>query len=204
MWTPEERQLDGDCLRRPFESAEYVTIRYTERLAKAGIDPSVGSIGDSYDNALAETVVGLFKTEVIYRPGPWRSIDAVEFATLEWVEWYNKPPAPRTDRPHPARRGRGDLLPDAPATPDGGVRPNGTYLRKSRRGSFSLTDVPWDVRVWVRAECAAWIHFIAPTESSPVTTFDGWAHGAELDRCFNVEALSGYTVTLQKCIDTVA
>jgi transposase InsO family protein len=66
-----------------------VSIKYTERLAAAGIEPSVGSVGDSYDNALAETVIGLFKTEVIHRRGPWRSVEAVEFATLEWVDWYN-------------------------------------------------------------------------------------------------------------------
>ena len=68
---------------------QYVSIRYSERLAEAGIEPSVGSIGDSYDNALAETVHGLFKTELIRRRGPWRSLDAVEFATLEWVDWFN-------------------------------------------------------------------------------------------------------------------
>ena len=68
---------------------QYVSIHYTERLADAGIDPSVGSVGDSYDNALAETVNGLFKTEVIRRRGPWRSLEAVELATLEWVDWFN-------------------------------------------------------------------------------------------------------------------
>jgi putative transposase len=68
---------------------QYVSIKYTERLAEAGIEPSVGSVGDSYDNALAETVIGLFKTEVIHRRGPWRSFEAVEFATLEWVDWFN-------------------------------------------------------------------------------------------------------------------
>ena len=68
---------------------QYLAIRYTERLAEAGIEPSVGSVGDSYDNALAETVIGLFKTEVIRRRGPWRSIDDVEFAVLEWVDWFN-------------------------------------------------------------------------------------------------------------------
>ena len=62
---------------------------YTERLADAGIGLSVGSRGDAYDNALAETVIGLFKTEVIRRRGPWRSLEAVEFATLEWVDWFN-------------------------------------------------------------------------------------------------------------------
>jgi transposase InsO family protein len=76
-------------LRRPLESAQYVSIRYTERLAEAGIEPSVGSVGDSYDNALAESINGLYKTEVIRRRGPWRSLEAVEFATLEWVEWFN-------------------------------------------------------------------------------------------------------------------
>lgn len=67
----------------------YLSIRYTERLAEAGIEPSVGSRGDSYDNALAESVIGLFKTEVIRRRGPWRSHEDVEFATLEWVWWFN-------------------------------------------------------------------------------------------------------------------
>ena len=68
---------------------QYLSIRYTERLAEAGIERSVGSIGDSYDNALAETVIGLFKTEVIERQGPWRNMEAVEYATLEWVDWFN-------------------------------------------------------------------------------------------------------------------
>jgi transposase InsO family protein len=68
---------------------QYLSIRYTERLAEAGIEPSVGSVGDSYDNALAETIFGLFKTEVIRPNGPWRNIEEVEFATLEWVDWFN-------------------------------------------------------------------------------------------------------------------
>ena len=76
-------------MRRPVETAQYLALRYTERLAEAGIEPSVGSVGDSYDNALAETVNGLFKAEVIHRRGPWRSCEAVEFATLEWVDWFN-------------------------------------------------------------------------------------------------------------------
>lgn len=71
------------------KGSQYVSIRYTERLLQAGIEPSVGSVGDSYDNALAESVIGLFKTEVIHRRGPWRSLEAVEFATLEWVAWFN-------------------------------------------------------------------------------------------------------------------
>jgi putative transposase len=68
---------------------QYVSIRYTERLAEAGIEPSVGSVGDSYDNAMAESIIGLYKTEVIHRLGPWRSLDQVEFATLDWVDWFN-------------------------------------------------------------------------------------------------------------------
>ena len=69
--------------------SQYVSIKYTERLAEAGIEPSVGSVGDSYDNALAETVNGLYKAEVIHRRGPWRSFEAVELVTLEWVDWFN-------------------------------------------------------------------------------------------------------------------
>ncbi len=69
--------------------AQYVSIKYTERLAEAGIEPSVGSVGDWYDNASAETINGLYKAEVIHRRGPWRSFEAVEFATLEWADWFN-------------------------------------------------------------------------------------------------------------------
>ena len=69
--------------------SQYLSIRYSERLAEAGVESSVGSVGDSYDNALAETIIGLFKTEVIRRRGPWRTLDAVEYATLEWVDWFN-------------------------------------------------------------------------------------------------------------------
>ncbi|UWQ47293.1 IS3 family transposase [Leisingera aquaemixtae] len=69
--------------------SQYLSIKYTERLGEAGIEPSVGSVGDSYDNALAETINGLFKAEVIHRRGPWRNFEAVEYATLEWVDWFN-------------------------------------------------------------------------------------------------------------------
>jgi putative transposase len=68
---------------------QYLSMRYTDRLADEGIAPSVGSRGDSYDNALAESVIGLFKTEIIHRRGPWRTLETVEFATLEWVDWFN-------------------------------------------------------------------------------------------------------------------
>jgi len=80
---------DAGLVHHSDRGSQYVSIKYTERLAEAGIEPSVGSVGDSYDNALAETVIGLFKTEVIHRRGPWRSLEAVEFATLEWVDWFN-------------------------------------------------------------------------------------------------------------------
>jgi putative transposase len=69
--------------------SQYLSIRYTERLAEAGVESSVGSTGDSYDNALAETINGLYKTEVIHKRGPWRTVDDVEYATLEWVDWFN-------------------------------------------------------------------------------------------------------------------
>jgi len=68
---------------------QYLSIRYTDRLSDAGIEPSVGSVGDSYDNALAESIIGLYKTEVIHRRGPWRTFEAVEFATLKWIDWFN-------------------------------------------------------------------------------------------------------------------
>ncbi|VTZ26967.1 Integrase (modular protein) [Methylocella tundrae] len=77
------------ALRRPIESAQYVSIKCTERLKEAGVEPSVGSVRDSHDNALAETINGLYKAEVIWRRGPWRNFEAVEFATLEWVDWFN-------------------------------------------------------------------------------------------------------------------
>ncbi len=71
------------------QGVQYLSIRYTERLAEAGIEPSVGSRGDAYDNAMAESVIGLYKTEVIVRQGPWKSLEEIEFKTLEWVDWFN-------------------------------------------------------------------------------------------------------------------
>jgi transposase InsO family protein len=79
----------GELVHHSDRGVQYLSIRYTERLADAGIEPSVGSVGDSYDNALAETIFGLFKTEVIRKSGPWRNLEEVEFATLEWVDWFN-------------------------------------------------------------------------------------------------------------------
>lgn len=79
----------GGLVHHSDRGVQYVSIRYTERLAEAGVEPSVGSVGDSYDNALAETINGLYKAEVMHRRGPWRNLQAVEMATLEWVDWFN-------------------------------------------------------------------------------------------------------------------
>ena len=107
---------------------QYLSIRYTERLAEAGIELSVGSTGDSYDNALAETVIGLFKTEEIYRRGPWQGLEDVEFATLEWVAWYNGQPPARPARLRAAGRVRAGL-----SRPSGGP---------SRHGGSHVTSAP--------------------------------------------------------------
>jgi putative transposase len=83
------RETTEGLIHHSDRGVQYLSIRYTERLAEAGIVSSVGSIGDSYDNALAETIIGLYKTEVIRKRGPWRNQDPVEYATLEWVDWFN-------------------------------------------------------------------------------------------------------------------
>lgn len=85
----QRRPSKGTLIHHSDRGSQYVSIKYTERLADAGVEPSVGSVGDSYDNALAETVNGLYKAEVIWRCGPWRSVADVEYATLEWVDWFN-------------------------------------------------------------------------------------------------------------------
>jgi transposase InsO family protein len=87
IWT-RHGDLDG-LVHHSDRGSQYLSIRYTERLQDAGIEPSVGSVGDSYDNAMAETIIGLYKTEVIRMRGPWKRLDDVEYATLEWVDWFN-------------------------------------------------------------------------------------------------------------------
>ena len=82
-------ERDGTLVCHSDRGSQYVSIRYTERLAEAGIEPSVGSKGDSYDNALAETINGLYKAELIHRRAPWKTRESVELATLEWVSWFN-------------------------------------------------------------------------------------------------------------------
>ncbi len=84
-----DREIDAGLVHHSDRGSQYLSIRYTDRLADVGIEASVGSRGDAYDNALAESVIGLFKTEVIRHAGPWRSLDDVEYATLEWVAWFN-------------------------------------------------------------------------------------------------------------------
>ena len=79
----------GGLVHHSDRGSQYVSIKYSERLALAGIEPSVGSVGDSYDNALAETINGLYQAELIHRRGPWKSMEAVELATLAWVDWFN-------------------------------------------------------------------------------------------------------------------
>jgi putative transposase len=83
------RKVKGDLIHHSDKGSQYLAIRYSERLIEAGVKASVGSVGDAYDNALAETINGLFKAEVIRRGGPWKGLDEVEYATLEWVHWFN-------------------------------------------------------------------------------------------------------------------
>jgi putative transposase len=98
-------ERDGELTHHSDRGSQYVSIRYSERLAEAGIEPSVGSTGDSYDNALAETINGLYKAEIIHRRGPWKTREAVELATLEWVSWFNttgcSSPSATSRRPRP-------------------------------------------------------------------------------------------------------
>jgi transposase InsO family protein len=84
-----DRETDAGLIHHSDMGSQYLAIRYTDRLLEAGIEASVGSRGDAYDNALAETINGLYKAEVIYHEGPWKGLEDVEFATLEWVAWYN-------------------------------------------------------------------------------------------------------------------
>ena len=91
IWTRQREQADlSQLVHHSDRGSQYLSIRYTERLEDAGITPSVGSVGDSYDNAAAEALNRLFKTEVIHRLGPWRSLEHVEFEVLKWVDWYNR------------------------------------------------------------------------------------------------------------------
>lgn len=120
----------------PCAGAEYVSIRYTERLGEAGSESSVGSVGDSYDNALAETINGLYKAELIHRSEPWRSFEAVEFATPTWVDWLNNRRLLGAHRQHSAGRSRRTLLRDAGRASHRGVTQ--TKRPPTNPGRFSL------------------------------------------------------------------
>ena len=100
----------GGLVHHSDRGGQYLSIRYTERLAEAGIEPSVGSVGDSYDNALAETINGLYKTELVHRQGPWRNMQDLEMATLGWGRLVQQQTSARAHRKHPASRGRRELL----------------------------------------------------------------------------------------------
>jgi putative transposase len=129
----------GPRVHHSDRGSQYLSIKYTERLAEAKIAPSVGSVGDSYDNALAETINGLFKAEVIHRRGPWRNFEAVEYATLEWVDWFNNrrllepigniPPAEAEANFYAALE-RSDMA----------AQLRQISLRQTRRGSRSMSD----------------------------------------------------------------
>ncbi len=125
---------DGGLIHHSDRGVQYVSIKYTERLAEAGIEPSVGSVGDSYDNALAETINGLYKAEVIHRRGPWRSFESGGVRYTGMGRLVQQPAAPGAHRQHPAGRSRGALLRHAGHTSHGRVtKRNG--LRQTRRGS---------------------------------------------------------------------
>jgi len=150
-----ERREAGltDLVHHSDRGTQYLSMRYTDHLVDAGIEPSVGSRGDSYDNALAESIIGLFKTEVIQRKGPWRHLEAVEFATLEWVDWFKLPAVIRTAWLCAARGIRGELLSAArrgwrsPASTcqhraewDGRRAPTGLSSNAPKRRTNSRTD----------------------------------------------------------------
>ena len=88
LWRREAENLEG-LIHHSDRGVQYLSIRYTERLSEAGAVTSVGSRGDAYDNAVAETINGLYKTELIRKRGPWKTLEDVEFGTLEWVDWFN-------------------------------------------------------------------------------------------------------------------
>jgi len=106
IWTRQQGVLDlKDVVHHTDRGSQYTSIRFSERLAEAGIRPSVGAVGSSYDNALAETINGLHKTDLIRPRKPWRTIEEVELATAEWVNWFQPPPPLRILRAHCLRSG---------------------------------------------------------------------------------------------------
>ena len=123
------KRLD-ELVHHSDRGVQYLSIRYTERLAETGAVNSVGSKGDSYDNALAETMIGLYKTELIRHRGPWRGLEDVEFATLEWVDWFNHRRLFEAHGQIPAGRVRRDPLPSARTLRPAGRDSNQTACMK--------------------------------------------------------------------------
>ena len=111
LWArrPDTTEPDRRLVHHSDAGGQYLSIRYTNRLAEVGIEPSVGSVGDSYDNALAESVIGLYKTELIHKRAPWKDRDQVEYATLEYVDWFNHRRLLEPIGTHPTSRKGGQL-----------------------------------------------------------------------------------------------
>jgi putative transposase len=137
-------------LRPPLEPKQYLSVRYSQRLADQGAVASVGSRGDSFDNALAEAVNGLYKAELISPRGPWRTADQVELATLEWVEWWNQRRLHRALDHIPPRRTPSQLLPSAPTVQGGrltptvqaSIKPRAVQSARVRKAASILAQVP--------------------------------------------------------------
>jgi putative transposase len=142
LWTRHQagRPIDPGLVCHSDAGSQYVSLACTERLAAAGAVPSVGSVGDAFDNALAETTIGLFKTELFKPRGPWRTAEQVEIAVLEWVDWYNHRRPARALRRHPTRRTRGNPLPSH-HRPHRGRIVNELSLRTPRGGSTISGDL---------------------------------------------------------------
>lgn len=116
IWVRSRENCDdmNDVIHHTDRGSQYIAIAVTERLPEAGIRPSVGAVGSSFDNALAERINGLYKTEEINPHGPWEGVDQIEFATAEWVDWFQPPPPLRVVRRHPTGRARGHPLRSSP------------------------------------------------------------------------------------------
>jgi putative transposase len=130
----------GELVHHSDRGVQYVSIKYTERLAQASVEPSVGSVGDSFDNALAETINGLYTTEAVHKRGPWQPFEAVGFATLEWVDWFNNrrllepigniPPAEAEERYY--------TMKEQSCPSSAKKMPNGSPRSGSRRGTPAI------------------------------------------------------------------
>ncbi len=159
----------GGLVHHSDRGSQYVSIKYTERLAEAGVEPSVGSVGDSYDNALAETINGLYKAEVIHRRGPWRNFEAVEFATLGMGRLVQQPTAPGAHRQHPAGRSRATLLRHAGTTGHGGVILN--QMASGNPGAVhhdhAVLPLTWPIAINGRLMCSCRVRPTALRRQAP-------------------------------------